>query len=50
MRSLGDMLEEYNASHRDDFNKRMHWICVPAIVFSLLGLLWTLGTFQMITK
>lgn len=42
MRALDEMLDEYNLSHRNDFNKRMHWICVPLIVFSLLGLLWSL--------
>jgi uncharacterized membrane protein YGL010W len=44
MRALREMFDEYDVSHRDDFNKRMHWICVPLIVFSLLGLLWSVET------
>lgn len=33
-------LEEYGDSHRHPTNKAIHWICVPAILFSVLGLLW----------
>jgi len=40
MRSIDDWLAAYGASHQDPVNKRIHWICVPAIVFSLIGLLW----------
>lgn len=42
MRSLESWLNEYNESHRHVINKLVHWICVPAIIFSLLGLLWPL--------
>lgn len=40
MRTIHDLLSEYGVSHRNPFNERVHWVCVPAIVFSLLGLLW----------
>jgi uncharacterized membrane protein YGL010W len=33
-------LDEYSDSHRHPANKTIHWICVPAILFSVLGLLW----------
>jgi uncharacterized membrane protein YGL010W/LEA14-like dessication related protein len=33
-------LDEYGESHRHPTNKTIHWICVPAILFSVLGLLW----------
>jgi len=42
MRSIDDWLTAYGASHQDPVNKLIHWICVPAIVFSLIGLLWAL--------
>ncbi|MBS0365727.1 MAG: DUF962 domain-containing protein [Proteobacteria bacterium] len=42
MRSVGDWLAEYGESHRNPTNKLLHWICVPLIVLSILGLLWTL--------
>jgi uncharacterized membrane protein YGL010W len=39
MRTLSGWLEEYGASHRNPVNERLHYICVPAIVLSVLGLL-----------
>jgi len=39
MQSIHDLLSAYGASHQNPVNKRVHWVCVPAIVFSLLGLL-----------
>ncbi len=42
MRKIDQYLEEYGASHQNKTNKLIHWICVPAIVFSLLGLLWSI--------
>jgi len=35
-------LDAYGESHRHPVNKRIHWVCVPAIVLSLVGLLWSL--------
>jgi uncharacterized membrane protein YGL010W len=43
MRSIEQWLEEYNESHQNRINKVLHWLCVPLIVFSLLGLLWSLA-------
>lgn len=42
MRRTAYWLEEYSASHRNPINKALHWICVPLIVWSLIGLLWSL--------
>lgn len=42
MRTLGDWLGEYGESHRHPVNKLVHWICVPAIMWSVLALLWSL--------
>ena len=42
MRSVDDWLAEYGESHRNAMNKRLHWICVPIIVVSLMGLLWSI--------
>ncbi|HEX7063410.1 MAG TPA: Mpo1-like protein [Woeseiaceae bacterium] len=35
-------LDEYGESHRHPTNKAVHWVCVPAIMFTVLGLLWLL--------
>ena len=43
MRSVYSWLDEYGASHQHGFNKFLHSICVPAIVFSLMGLAWGLA-------
>ena len=40
MRKIDKLLELYGESHQTAFNKQIHYICVPAIFFSLLGLLY----------
>ena len=40
MRTINDWLNEYGESHKNETNKLIHWICVPMIVFSILGLLY----------
>ena len=44
MRNIELWLAEYGESHQHPTNKLIHWICVPAIVFSVIGLLWALPT------
>ena len=39
MRKIDELLEKYGESHQNEINKRIHWICVPAIMFSLVGML-----------
>lgn len=34
--------KQYSASHQHPINKLIHWICVPLIAFSLLGLVWAI--------
>ncbi len=34
------LFDKYAESHQNGTNKLIHWICVPLIVFSLLGLVW----------
>jgi uncharacterized membrane protein YGL010W len=41
MRTVTDWLGEYGASHTDPTNKLLHWICVPPIVLSVMGFLWS---------
>jgi uncharacterized membrane protein YGL010W len=33
---------KYAESHQNPVNKTIHWVCVPLIVFSLLGLVWAI--------
>lgn len=39
MRTIHEWLSEYGESHQNSTNKLIHWICVPAIMFSIFGLL-----------
>lgn len=40
MRKIDQLLAEYGVSHTHPFNKLIHWICVPAIFFSIVGLIY----------
>ena len=42
MRSVADWLLEYGESHGNSTNKLLHSICVPLIVVSVIGLLWSI--------
>jgi uncharacterized membrane protein YGL010W len=39
MRKVDLLFLEYGESHQDSTNKAIHWICVPMIFFSIVGLL-----------
>lgn len=39
MKSADQWFSEYGESHQNHTNKIIHWICVPAIFFSIIGLL-----------
>ena len=39
MNSVQDWLEAYGESHQNPVNKKIHWICVPLIMLSIIGLL-----------
>jgi len=41
-REIDALLATYSDSHRNPTNEIIHFVCVPVIVFSLLGLLWSL--------
>ena len=40
MRTVHQWLNEYGESHQNLTNKRIHWLCVPLIMVSVVGLLW----------
>lgn len=42
MKTIHNWLDEYAVSHQNPTNKLIHWICVPSIMLSLLGLLWAI--------
>lgn len=42
MKSIQSWLDEYGESHQNATNKTIHWICVPLIMLSIIGLLWAI--------
>jgi uncharacterized membrane protein YGL010W len=38
MRKIDRLFSEYGESHQNSTNKTIHWICVPMIFFSIVGL------------
>jgi uncharacterized membrane protein YGL010W len=42
MKTLEQWFEEYEVSHQNPINKAIHYICVPAIFFSIVGLLMSI--------
>ncbi len=41
MRTVDELFERYGSFHRHPTNKAIHWVCLPLIVWSVLGLLWS---------
>jgi uncharacterized membrane protein YGL010W len=39
MRKIDQLLAEYGESHQNATNKTIHWICVPLIFFSIVGMI-----------
>jgi uncharacterized membrane protein YGL010W len=42
MKTVNQWLDEYGESHQNHTNKSIHWVCVPAIFFSIVGLLYSI--------
>ena len=42
MKSGQEWIAEYSESHRNPKNKRLHWICVPAILWTVIAFLWSI--------
>ena len=43
MRTVDRLFERYAKYHRNPTNKAVHWVCVPLIVWSVLGAIWSLS-------
>ena len=41
-RTIDMLLDQYADSHRNPTNELIHIVCVPVIVFTLLGILWSI--------
>lgn len=36
------LFDQYAESHQNPSNELIHWICVPLILFSIIGLVWSI--------
>ncbi len=41
-RNVQQWLDTYGESHQNPINKVIHWLMVPAIFFTIIGLLWNI--------
>ena len=39
MKTISEWFDEYSESHQNPINKKIHWVCVPAILFSIIGII-----------
>jgi uncharacterized membrane protein YGL010W len=46
MRTFSQWMDEYGVSHQNPTNQLVHKICVPLIMFSVIGFLWSIPTPQ----
>ena len=42
MKSINQWLDEYAVSHQNPTNKMVHFVCVPVIFFTVVGLLYSI--------
>ena len=45
MKSLDEWMDAYAVSHQNPLNKIIHNVCVPAIFFTVVALIWKLSFF-----
>lgn len=45
MKSINQWLDEYAVSHQNPTNKMVHFVCVPVIFFTVVGLLYSIPPF-----
>ena len=38
MKTITEWFDDYSDSHQNKTNKAIHWVCVPAILFSIIGI------------
>jgi uncharacterized membrane protein YGL010W len=43
VRRVDELLRRYSEFHRNPWNKAIHWLCVPLIVWSVLGMVWAVS-------
>lgn len=47
MKTIHELFDEYGESHQNEKNKAIHFVCVPLIFFSIIGLLSALPSISL---
>ena len=42
MRTIHEWFGSYAADHRNPTNRKIHWVCVPVILWAVIAALWTI--------
>ncbi|MGA9421064.1 MAG: Mpo1-like protein [Rhodanobacteraceae bacterium] len=42
MRNVNDWFASYSSDHLNPVNRAIHWVCVPAILWAVIALLWVI--------
>lgn len=42
-RTLNDWLSAYGESHQNPINKQIHWLCVPTIFVTIMGMIYAVS-------
>jgi uncharacterized membrane protein YGL010W len=42
MKTSQEWFDAYGVSHQNPTNKAIHWVCVPVILFTTIGLFWSI--------
>lgn len=50
MKSYQQWMDEYGVDHQNPHNQLIHKICVPLIMFSIIGILWALPRITILEK
>ena len=50
MKTQQEWFDEYAVSHQNETNKAIHYICVPVIFFSIIGLLMSINPIFLMKK
>lgn len=50
MKSAQEWLDAYGESHQNPHNKLIHWVCIPLIMWSLLGLIASISAPQALSQ
>jgi uncharacterized membrane protein YGL010W len=45
MPAIDEWFTRYGESHRNPVNKALHWVCVPAITWSVIAIAWWLSPY-----